>query len=83
MSAKDAPKKCGIAPAIIGARGVAKLLSVSERTIWMLHSSGRLPLPIRLPATRCVRWRVDELQAWILAGCPHRDRWTWPQGGRS
>lgn len=55
------------------AADVAKLLGVSERHIWSLHSSGRLPRPLRLG--RAVRWRVDELRAWVDAGCPARDRW--------
>ena len=52
---------------------VAKLLSISERHVWALDSSGRIPTPIRLG--RSVRWNVDELCAWQDAGCPARDEW--------
>ncbi|HUY33862.1 MAG TPA: hypothetical protein VMV69_14025 [Pirellulales bacterium] len=32
----------------VDAAGVARLLGVSERHMWGLHSSGRLPMPVRL-----------------------------------
>ncbi|HEX7376598.1 MAG TPA: helix-turn-helix domain-containing protein [Pirellulales bacterium] len=57
----------------VDAAGVARLLSVSERHVWGLHSSGRLPLPSR--AGRRLLWPVDELRAWCLAGMPSRDAW--------
>lgn len=31
--------------------------------------------------SRLVPWRADELEAWIAAGCPPRNRWTWPPEG--
>ena len=55
------------------AADVARLLGISERHVWALNSSGRLPRPIRLG--RAVRWPVDELRAWLAAGAPPRDRW--------
>ena len=62
-------------PALIDAAGLAQMLSCSRRHIANLDASGRLPLAIRL-GSRCKRWRVDEIQAWILADCPSRDRWN-------
>jgi len=59
---------------------VAKILSVSPRHVWSLDSSGRLPMPIRLG--KSVRWRRDEIHAWIEAGAPTRDRWERMKGGR-
>ena len=47
---------------------VAKLLQVSTRTLWRMRSAGSLPTPIRLGSA--VRWRRDEIEQWILAGCP-------------
>lgn len=58
---------------LLTARNVAALLNVSQRHIWKLLSSGRLPQPVRLG--RSVRWRRDELTAWMDAGCPPRDAW--------
>lgn len=58
---------------------VAELLDVSRRHIWKLLASGRMPAPIRLG--RSVRWRADELRAWLDAGCPERERWEAMKGG--
>ena len=55
------------------AKEAAQLLGISERHLWALNSSGRLPQPVRLG--RSVRWRRQELLAWLEAGCPSRDRW--------
>jgi predicted DNA-binding transcriptional regulator AlpA len=53
---------------------VAKLLGISERHLWAMHSTGRLgPRPIALG--RAKRWRIDELRAWLDAGAPSRDKW--------
>jgi len=60
-------------PILLPAAEAAKLLSVSERHFYKLHSSGRVPRPIRLG--RAVRWRADELRDWVAAGTPPRDRW--------
>lgn len=58
----------------VPAAEAAKLLSVSERHLWSMHSTGRLgPLPIRLG--RSVRWRKSELLAWLEAGTPERTEW--------
>ncbi|HEX7380101.1 MAG TPA: hypothetical protein VF278_23470 [Pirellulales bacterium] len=62
-----------LAKLAVGMDGVARLLSVSERHGWALHSSGRLPLPMRLG--RRLAWSVDELREWLLAGAPPREKW--------
>ena len=48
-------------------REVAARLKVSTRQVWKLAASGRLPGPMRLG--RSVRWRADDLAAFIAAGC--------------
>lgn len=53
---------------------LARLLGLSERTVWRLDSAGNLPQPIRLG--RSVRWRVVEIQAWLEQGCPSRQVWN-------
>ena len=53
---------------LIAVSEVAELLDVSERTVWRLKSSGRLPLPVRIGSA--VRWRIEEIQKWISDGCP-------------
>ena len=52
---------------------VAALLGVSRAHLWKLHSSGRLPRPIRLG--RVVRWDRRAIEAWVEAGAPPRERW--------
>jgi predicted DNA-binding transcriptional regulator AlpA len=53
---------------LINLSEVARLLEVSQRKVWALLSSGRMPQPIRIG--RCVRWRIDEIRNWEAAGCP-------------
>ncbi len=55
-------------PLLIPASEVARLLGISKRTLWRLLSVGKLPAPIRLGNN--VRWRLDEVEQWILLGCP-------------
>lgn len=57
----------------LDAAGVAKAIGVSERHVWALHTSARLPRPVSLG--RCRRWPVAELRAWLAAGAPDRGRW--------
>lgn len=63
-------------PLLVDVRDAAKQLGMSRSTFLKLHNSGRVPLPLRFG--RVVRWRVEELQAWVTAGCPGRDAWKWP-----
>jgi len=69
----DSPNMLTTEQLAIPAPQAAKLLGISTRHLWALHSSGRLPSPIRLG--RSVRWRRDELGRWLAAGCPSRDKW--------
>ena len=60
-------------PVLISAERVAKMMSISVRSLWRLLSAGRLVPPVRLG--RCVRWRLAEVREWIDAGCPQHDEW--------
>ena len=71
MSTKEAEPQS--TPLLLPAAEAAKLLSISERHFYKLHSSGRVPRPIRLG--RAVRWRADELRDWLAAGAPSRSQW--------
>lgn len=53
---------------LIDSRQAAKLLKVSERTLWRLHHDGEMPQPIRIG--RAVRWSLEVLKRWVEAGCP-------------
>jgi excisionase family DNA binding protein len=46
---------------------VATLLNCSTRHVWRLHDGGKMPAAVRLGAL--VRWRRQDLDAWLAAGC--------------
>lgn len=50
---------------------VADVLGVSTRHVWKMHSSARLPGPVRIG--RSVRWRSSDIDQWIAMGCPNRE----------
>jgi excisionase family DNA binding protein len=52
---------------------LAVALQVSTRTLRRLEASGRLPMPVNVG--RSVRWRRDEISAWLAAGAPKRREW--------
>ena len=57
---------------LIDNKQAAKLLKVSERTLWGMWNSGKMPSPVRIG--RAVRWSYEELKAWVAAGCPPQDQ---------
>ena len=65
----------------LSAKDAARRLGICRAQFWKLHSSGKLPLPVRL-GTKAPRWRVDELRAWLEAGCPDRLTWQKMQEGQ-
>ena len=60
----------------LNAEESAALVGISRSTFWKLYSQGRTPLPLRLGG-RVVRWRREELTAWVAAGCPAREKWRY------
>jgi predicted DNA-binding transcriptional regulator AlpA len=72
----NTPKTCMDAERLaVTAVDAARLLGISRAQLWKLHSSDRLPMPIR-PGARAPRWRVDELRAWAAAACLDRASWV-------
>jgi prophage regulatory protein len=65
-------------PLLVGARELAAMTGKSVRSIWRDLAAGRLPNPVRLGGA--VRWRRDEILAWISAGCPTRQTWEPKEG---
>jgi predicted DNA-binding transcriptional regulator AlpA len=65
------PEDCGL---LIDTHQVAKLLDVSERTIFALEVEKNMPAAVRLG--RMVRWRLAEILEWVDAGCPPQDVWV-------
>ena len=58
---------------LLTVKDVASMLSVSQRQVWKLHASGKIPAPVRLG--RSVRWRAkDDIARWVQLGCPSRER---------
>ncbi|MCK4850608.1 MAG: helix-turn-helix domain-containing protein [Phycisphaerae bacterium] len=65
-------------PLAFSAQQLADRLGVSLRHIRRLDSAGKLPKPIRLG--RSVRWPVQEVEAFLAAGAPDRQRWQTMKG---
>ena len=58
---------------LLSANDLARRLNVSRRSIWRWRSAGKLPAPVVVG--RLIRWRRDEIERWIAAGCPNRREW--------
>ena len=58
-------------------RGVAVMLDLSVRSVHRLNDGAKMPAPITFG--RAKRWRIAEIDAWLRAGSPPRDRWTWSE----
>ena len=67
-------------PILLDAKQAALMLGIGKTHLYALHSSGRLPLPLRLG--RRTLWRVDELKEWVSVGCPSCQKWIAMRGGR-
>jgi len=58
---------------LLSVKDVAKLLGISPRQLYRLHSAGKIPLPIRTLGRPL--WNRKELESWIDAGCVNREMW--------
>ena len=59
---------------LLTAKAVGQMLSLSRRQVFRLHSCGKIPAPLRIGGA--VRWRVQEISAWLAAGAPDRKAWA-------
>lgn len=57
-----------VKPVLIDAEALARMMDVSERTLWRWVSRGELPQPLRIGGS--TRWRLAEINDWIERGCP-------------
>lgn len=57
---------------LLDIKEVAKRTSLSRTTIWRRLKDGKFPDPLRL-SDQCVRWREDEINAWVT-GLPARQK---------
>lgn len=58
---------------LLNVREAAALCGLGVSTWWRFLSAGKIPAPVRIG--RAVRWRRDELNAWLMADCPPRAKW--------
>ena len=49
---------------------VAEMLNAGQRSVWRWSRSGRMPAPVRIGGSNAVRFRRQEIEDWIAAGCP-------------
>ena len=63
-----------VSPLLLSARDLAAMLRLGIRTIRAMDAAGKLPAPVRIGGS--VRWRSEEIRAWLDAGCPDRDMWA-------
>lgn len=71
-----------IEPLLLDATTAAGLCGVSRRTWFSWQSCGAIPAAV-LRRGRVVRWRREEIEAWVAAGCPARDRWQAMKGAKA
>ena len=79
----EKPDEEGSGPLLLTANDLAEMLQISERQIWRMRDTGRLPVPIEL-GPKNIRWPREEILDWIDAGCPKRQVWEArkPKAGR-
>jgi predicted DNA-binding transcriptional regulator AlpA len=55
-------------PALMTVQDVARLMTVSKRTVWRMRNSGAVPRPVKILGA--VRWKGSDIRQWLEAGCP-------------
>ncbi len=68
-----ADPKVTTARLLLSASELGELLGVNKSTIWTWHSGGKIPAPVRIGGV--TRWRRAEIERWLEAGAPPRERW--------
>ncbi len=56
---------------LVDRKQAAAIAAISVATWDRMVSAGKTTAPIYL-SRGCVRWRLDDLRAWITEGCPDR-----------
>jgi excisionase family DNA binding protein len=69
---RPAASESSFEPHLLTALQVARMLSVSKRQVWRLTSAGILPGRVKIG--KLVRWRRDQIERWIVKGCPKGQR---------
>jgi hypothetical protein len=64
-----------VTPLLLNGKAVAAALSIGLSLLYQMDRSGQLgPMGLRLGRRRL--WRLEELRAWVQAGCPRRELWV-------
>lgn len=63
---------------LLNVKDVSARLRISQRQVWKLLASGRIPEPVRL--SRSVRWRADDIDEFIRLGCPSQEQFEQQKG---
>ena len=58
---------------LVSTKEMVKLLNVSPRTLWRITNIKAIPQPVRIGTL--MRWRLDEILAWLEADCPPDEQW--------
>lgn len=59
--------------ALVDALTCAKMCSMHRASWYKSVAKGKTPAEVRIGGM--VRWRKSEIQDWIAAGCPPREKW--------
>ena len=65
--------KIEIKSELIGVKGLAVLLNVSETSIRRLDRTGKIPLALKIGRSK--KWSISEVREWLEEGCPTRQIW--------
>jgi prophage regulatory protein len=67
------PPPPGLEVLLVPSHVAGPMCGRSEASWWRDHAAGRIPAPIKIGGRTL--WRVEELRAWVEAGCPDRRTW--------
>lgn len=74
MIAENRPQNNGCDdPKLLTVSALAGCLAVSVRQAHRMNKAALIPAPLRIGG--CVRWREDEIVAWLQSGAPVRSEW--------
>jgi predicted DNA-binding transcriptional regulator AlpA len=72
-AAAPTPAAGAVPPLLVPADVAGPMCGRSEASWWRDHGAKRIPAPVKLGGRTL--WRVEELHAWVTAGCPSRSVW--------
>lgn len=61
-------------PALLTARQLGQMLSLSKTKIYQMIAAGQLPHSLRIGRSR--RWRRNDINLWIEFDCPSMERFA-------